>query len=173
MAVKVEGAALSGAVVTIFPEGARTDGRQVLPFGSSLLTPAQAGGWPVTPTWIGYRRAEGEVATEVCDGRDVSVLSRLLKLLTIGRLEATVAFGDSQRAASDRKQLARQLREAVIRLGNAHGARLPLAGRGPGWPSAPSQPLSVDWRNGHPSEEFCVPVRSVRSAGRPLMASQV
>jgi 1-acyl-sn-glycerol-3-phosphate acyltransferase len=110
----------TGAVVVVFPEGTSTDGRSVLPFHSSLLAPAAAKGWEVTPAWIGYDLAEGSVEDEVCYWRDMVFLPHFLNLLAKPRIEAKLRFGRTVPAGPDRKLLARELHYDVIALGGLH-----------------------------------------------------
>ena len=49
-----------GDVIAIFPEGTTTDGREVLPFHSSLLQPIVDAEGHVQPVAIRYRKASGE-----------------------------------------------------------------------------------------------------------------
>ena len=105
----------AGVVLTMFPEGTSTGGDRVLPFHSSLFAPAAQHGWPVTPSWIGYEVADGSVEEEVAYWRDMTFLPHFLNLLGKRRVRAVVRFGGPLRN-SDRKALARELREAVIKL---------------------------------------------------------
>jgi 1-acyl-sn-glycerol-3-phosphate acyltransferase len=100
----------------MFPEGTSTGGGRVLPFHSSLFAPAAQHGWPVTPAWIGYEVVDGSVEEEVAYWRDMTFLPHFLNLLGKRRVRAVVHFGEPLRN-SDRKALARELHEAVIRLG--------------------------------------------------------
>jgi lyso-ornithine lipid O-acyltransferase len=108
----------AGVVVVVFPEGTSSDGQQVLPFFSSLLEPAVAGGAPVTPVFIRYELADGSVADEVCYWRDMTFASHFLNLLTKRAVRAQVRYGTPRPAGKDRKQLARELQQAVCNLGD-------------------------------------------------------
>lgn len=109
---RVEG----GTVVTLFPEGTSSGGESILPFRSSLLEPAAANNWPVTPAWIHYHLADGLVSEEVAYWRDMVFLPHFLNLLGRGRLTARVAFGDPVQGVRDRKELTRRLHAEVVRL---------------------------------------------------------
>ncbi len=55
-----------GVPVVVFPEGTSSDGRNVLPFHSSLLGPTVEHDWPITPVWIGYELTDGSVEEGIC-----------------------------------------------------------------------------------------------------------
>jgi 1-acyl-sn-glycerol-3-phosphate acyltransferase len=107
----------AGFVVVVFPEGTSSDGHKVLPFFSSLLEPAVAGGCAVTPAFIRYELAGGSVEDEVCYWRDMTFGPHFLNLLTKREIRAHVRFGPARPAGDDRKQLARELQQAVRNLG--------------------------------------------------------
>jgi len=107
----------TGVVLVVFPEGTSSDGRQVLPFFSSLLQPAVAAGCPVTPAFIRYELADGSVADEVCYWGDMTFGPHFLNLLTKRAIRAQVRFGAARPPGGDRKPLARELQEAVRDLG--------------------------------------------------------
>jgi len=109
-------AVAAGSVVVVFPEGTSSDGHEVLPFRSSLLAPAAAGAWPVTPAWIGYEMPEGSVEDEVCYWRDMVFLPHFLNLLSQPRINATIRFGRTVVAGTDRKRVALELHDAVVGL---------------------------------------------------------
>ena len=107
----------AGEVVIVFPEGTSSDGAKVLPFFSSLLEPAVAGGCSVTPAFIRYEVADGVAADEVCYWRDMTFGPHFLNLLTKRKIHATVRFGPPCAAGDNRKELARELHQAVRQLG--------------------------------------------------------
>jgi 1-acyl-sn-glycerol-3-phosphate acyltransferase len=107
----------TGFVVVVFPEGTSSDGQQVLPFFSSLLEPAVAGGGPVTPAFIRYELSDGSVADEVCYWGDMTFGPHFLNLLTKREIRAQVRYGDARPPGQNRKQLARELQQAVRHLG--------------------------------------------------------
>ena len=117
----------AGAVVVIFPEGTSSDGHRVLPFHSSLLAPAAAQGWPITPAWIGYEMAEGSVEDEVCYWRDMVFGPHLLNLMGKPQIDAHIRFGATMRAGPDRKRLARELHHAVAALGTTDAVKSGLS----------------------------------------------
>lgn len=107
----------AGVVVMLFPEGTSSDGQQVLPFFSSLLEPAVESACAVTPAFIRYEVADGVAADEVCYWRDMTFGPHFLNLLTKREIRATVCFGAVRAAGNKRKQLSRELHEAVRTLG--------------------------------------------------------
>jgi 1-acyl-sn-glycerol-3-phosphate acyltransferase len=106
-----------GMVLVVFPEGTSSDGRQVLPFFSSLLQPAVTVGCPVTPAFIRYELADGSVADEVCYWGDMMFGAHFLNLLAKRAIRAHVRFGAARPPGDDRKPLARGLQRAVRDLG--------------------------------------------------------
>jgi lyso-ornithine lipid O-acyltransferase len=110
-------AALSwGALVVLFPEGGSSNGQTVLPFKSSLLEPAVEPGHPLSVSAIQYAIEDGDVVREVCYWGDHTFFPHLLNLLGKRAIRATVRFAPVQRTGADRKQLAVQLREEVMKL---------------------------------------------------------
>ena len=112
----------TGALVVLFPEGTTSDGREVLPFKSSLLEPAARRRHGLAAGFIEYALTGGCVAEEVCYWRDMTFVPHLLNLLGKRGLEARLGFTELRPPDSDRKQLARQLRSAVVRLKEAFSA---------------------------------------------------
>ncbi len=112
----------AGVVLGLFPEGTSSNGRQVLPFHSSLFEPAVMSHWPVTPAWIGYALPDGSVEDEICYWRDMTFLPHFLRLLARKNIEATVAYGTALPPGLDRKHMARELRRQTCELGGHHQA---------------------------------------------------
>lgn len=108
----------SGTVVGLFPEGTSSGGDSVLPFRPSLLEPAAANGWPVTPAWIQYQLepGDGTVADDIAYWRDMTFGPHFLNLLARRRIRARVHYGSPVTGISDRKELARRLHAAVSDL---------------------------------------------------------
>ena len=111
-------------LIAMFPEGTSTGGDEVLPFRSSLLEPAAAHGWPVTPCWVGYHLDEGSASEEVCYWGDMTFATHVLNLLTKKQVHAIVAYGDPLPPGADRKEMAKRLRAHVSELARAHGRTL-------------------------------------------------
>lgn len=102
--------------VVVFLEGTSSGGDDVLPFRPSLLAPAVTAGWRVAAVALDYGVSDGSVAQEVAYWRDMTFGPHFVNLLSKRWLSARVAFGESRPAGNDRKSLARDLREEVIRL---------------------------------------------------------
>jgi 1-acyl-sn-glycerol-3-phosphate acyltransferase len=113
---EIEDALADGALVVVFPEGTSSDGTDVLPFRASLLEPALRGGHPISTAWIHYELADGDAKREVCYWGDHTFFPHLLNLLGKKSVRATLRFGKFHRTTDDRKELAGQLREAVLKL---------------------------------------------------------
>lgn len=109
----------SAALVVLFPEGTSSDGRDVLPFKSSLLEPATGLRHPLSAACIHYSLPDGNVGEDVCYWGDMTLLPHLLKLLTKRSIQAGVSFNRLERSPNSRKELARQLHSHVVRLKEA------------------------------------------------------
>lgn len=113
---EIEAALAAGALVVVFPEGTSSDGKTILPFRGSLLEPALRGGHEIATAWIHYELDDGDAGQEVCYWGDHAFFPHLLNLLDKGHVRATLRFGQFHRLTDDRKELARQLRDAVEEL---------------------------------------------------------
>ena len=97
----------SNVVLAVFPEGTSSDGRQVLPFHSSLLAPIENQACAVTPAWLGYRLDDGSVERDVAYWGDMTFGPHFLNLISKREIHAFVAFGEPLPAQLDRKEMAR------------------------------------------------------------------
>lgn len=106
-----------GHGVVFFPEGTSASGDAVLPFRAALLAPAAESGLPVHYAALRYRTAEGEppARESVAWWGDMQFLPHLRGLLRLRCISAELHFGEAPIIASDRKQLARHLQDAVER----------------------------------------------------------
>jgi len=110
-----------GVPLIVFPEGTSSDGRQVLPFKSSLFQPAIDHQWPVTPMWIGYELPGGSVENEVAYHGDMTMFPHLLNLFTKRGLQATVIYGEPLAPGGSRKELCQKAHAAVVNLSERGG----------------------------------------------------
>jgi 1-acyl-sn-glycerol-3-phosphate acyltransferase len=113
---EIQAALNRGALVVLFPEGGSSNGQTVLPFKSSLLEPAVQTTHPLTVSAIQYAIEDGDVVREVCYWGDHTFFPHLLNLLGKRAVRANVRFAPFQRTGADRKQLAVQLREEILKL---------------------------------------------------------
>jgi 1-acyl-sn-glycerol-3-phosphate acyltransferase len=116
---EIESALAEGVLVVFFPEGTSSDGKDILPFRASLLAPAVRGGYEFSTAWLHYELPGGDAGNEVCYWGDHSFLPHLINLLGKKSVRATLRFGTFHRTTDDRKELAKQLREAVLALKNS------------------------------------------------------
>lgn len=116
---EIETALAAGALVVIFPEGTSTNGGTILPFRTSLLEPAVRGGHDIAVGWLHYELKDGDAANEVCYWGEHLFFPHLLNLLGKKSVQATLRFKKFHRTTDDRKELAKQLREAVVQLKNS------------------------------------------------------
>lgn len=107
-----------GALVVLFPEGTSTNGEDVIPFRSSLLEPAASGTQPISVGCLHYELENGDARNEVCWWGDHSFLPHLLNMIGKKSIRATLRFAPFERTTNDRKELAKQMREAVLKLKN-------------------------------------------------------
>jgi 1-acyl-sn-glycerol-3-phosphate acyltransferase len=113
---EIQAALNRGALVVLFPEGGSSNGHTVLPLKSSLLEPAVEPAHPLSVNAIQYTIEDGDVVREVCYWGDHTFFPHLLNLLGKRAIRATVRFAPVQRTGRDRKQLALQLREEILKL---------------------------------------------------------
>lgn len=112
----------AGVRLVLFPEGTSSDGRQVLPFRSSLFQPAVESRAPVTAACISYEIEHGDPAVDVCYYGDMMMGPHAAKLFRKGGVKATLRFGARARVFADRKVAARELYEEVNALKSQHAA---------------------------------------------------
>jgi 1-acyl-sn-glycerol-3-phosphate acyltransferase len=125
-----------GDVMVLFAEGTTGDGRHLRPFKSALLGAAGAavaGDQPVTiqPVAIVYQRIQGLPLGQgdwplVAWYGDMDLSPHLVRLVTLGALDAAVCFGEpiTFSPESDRKAVARACHRSVRRM-IAEARRIP------------------------------------------------
>jgi len=118
---EIESALADGVLVVVFPEGTSTNGKDVLPFRSPLLEPVTAGTHPISVGCLRYELDDGDASKEVCYWGDHAFFPHTVNLLGKRRVRAKVQFGNFQRTTDDRKELAKELREAVLNLKHSNG----------------------------------------------------
>ena len=113
---EIDAALDGGALAVVFPEGTSSNGETILPFRASLLEPALRGGYEISIACLQYELDDGDPKTEVCYWGEHAFFPHLLNLLGKRRIRATLRFGKFSSPTDDRKELAVQLREAVLKL---------------------------------------------------------
>ncbi len=107
--------AVGGASIGVFLEGTTTDGREVLPFHSALLRPAQLAKVHIVPVAIRYCRSDGSACTEAAYDGDKTLLDTIRLMLTQHEIHTHVHFLTPVNAQGlHRRELARQTREAIV-----------------------------------------------------------
>jgi 1-acyl-sn-glycerol-3-phosphate acyltransferase len=106
-----------GRGVVVFPEGTSSGGDGVMPFRPPLLESAARAGLPVWYATISYRTPEGwpPAREAVCWWADMSFGPHFLKMLGLPGFDARLVFGEQPVVESDRKLLAKRLRQEVER----------------------------------------------------------
>jgi 1-acyl-sn-glycerol-3-phosphate acyltransferase len=106
-----------GRGVVVFPEGTSSGGDGVLPFRPPLLEAAASAGLPVWYATMAYRTPDGcpPARDVVCWWAEMPFGPHVLKLLALPGFDARVVFGKEPVLESDRKELARRLRDEVER----------------------------------------------------------
>ncbi|HZF02057.1 MAG TPA: lysophospholipid acyltransferase family protein [Methylomirabilota bacterium] len=107
-----------GALVVLFPEGTSSNGETLLPFKSALLQPAVKPTQPLFICCVQYALEDGDASNDICYWGDHTFFPHLLNLMSQRNIRATVRFAPFQSQTTDRKELARQLREEVLKLKN-------------------------------------------------------
>ena len=102
--------------VIVFPEGTSSDGSGVLPFHSSLFSPAVITKSQVTPCHLSYSEPGNRAGSRVCYWGDMLFLTHFLNLLTLDSIQATIIFGKSLPPEATRKELAKQTYDQVVEL---------------------------------------------------------
>lgn len=104
-----------GEGVIIFPEGTSTKGEEVLPFKSSFLEFAAATGLPVHYASISYRTPLNEPppSYSVCWWDETSFVEHLWRYFRLTEVTAVLTFGEEPIQNDNRKDLAKELWEAV------------------------------------------------------------
>ncbi len=115
---EIESVLEGGRSVVFFPEGTSSAGYEVLPFKASLFEAAARGGLEIACATLHYATPDHEPPAElsVCWWGDTSFGAHILPLLGLSRFEAQVRFSETRLAGTDRKQLANDAREEVLRL---------------------------------------------------------
>ena len=107
-----------GEIIVMFPEGTSSSGEGLLPFRSPLLGPPAEHGSAVAAACIRYTTGEGDPDQKHCVAwwGDMEFAPHASAMLSVSRIDATVAFAPAARRNSDRKQLAAELQQDVARL---------------------------------------------------------
>lgn len=109
----------SGSRVIFFPEGTSSDGREVLPFHSSLFEIPAKEGWRIQPAAIYYvlgSGVEGHASTRVCYWGDMEFVPHFRQLLRIPRIECHIRFGSGTVSGTNRKSLCAEVEKEVREL---------------------------------------------------------
>jgi 1-acyl-sn-glycerol-3-phosphate acyltransferase len=117
----------AGVRVILFAEGTSSDGRQVLPFRSSLFQPAVESRALITAACISYEIEDGDPAIDVCYYGDHVMGTHSINLFGKGGVRANVRFGSGAKVFSDRKDAARELYEQVSALKDQSAAEVSRA----------------------------------------------
>ena len=116
MGAEIRAVLAGGHVVVLFPEGTSWNGRELLPFKSSLLEPIVGSPHPLSVSAIDYTLADGSVENDVCYWGDMTFFPHLVRLMSRKQVRVQVRFAAIGERATDRKELARQLHAAVSQL---------------------------------------------------------
>jgi 1-acyl-sn-glycerol-3-phosphate acyltransferase len=114
--LEIEQALAEDALVTLFPEGTSSNGKQLLPFKTSLLEPVAQNSHHIALCCLHYELTDGDASNDVCYWGDHSFFPHLVKLIGKRSIHAEVRFGTFKKETTDRKELARQLYDAVAAL---------------------------------------------------------
>jgi len=106
----------NGHLVVLFPEGTSSNGRQVLPFRSSLLEPLNGQKHLLSIACIGYEVPDGSAENDACYWGDMTILPHLVRVMTKEKIRVRVQFSRVERGTDNRKELARRLHAEVVRL---------------------------------------------------------
>lgn len=109
----------AGRCLVLFPEGTSSDGRQVLPFRSSLFEAPVAASCPIIAACLSYDLPEGEgdPAQEIGYWGDMTLFPQFIKLLAKTRVNAIIHFSNHPKMFHNRKQAAHEMHQEVAELG--------------------------------------------------------
>jgi 1-acyl-sn-glycerol-3-phosphate acyltransferase len=113
---EIEQALAEQALVVLFPEGTSSDGKQLLPFKTSLLEPVARDPHDIATCWLHYELTDGDASQEVCYWGDHMFFTHLMNMVGKRSIHAEVRFGTFKKETTDRKELAKQLNAAVAML---------------------------------------------------------
>ncbi len=110
----------AGDTVVLFPEGTSHDGRNVLPFKSSLLGAVDRADIPVVPLAICYRNVSGMPLTSRQRPRyawygDMDLVPHLWAMVQAGNITVDVVFLDAMYLGQDGRKALAQKCEVLIR----------------------------------------------------------
>jgi len=107
----------AGWGVMVFPEGTSTHGESVQPFKSSIFEVAVKADSPVYHASVTYETEPSSPSAQhsVCWWGDMEFISHFIQLLTLPSIAARITFGDEPVTGSNRKLLALQAHEAILR----------------------------------------------------------
>ena len=112
---EVEQALSAGSVIALFPEGATTFGRELLPFHGSLMQPVIAANGHVLPVAIRYLHIDGTHSDAPAYVGDMSLVASLGQLLRARRTLVRIHLGAPfATAGRHRREVAAEAR-AIIR----------------------------------------------------------
>lgn len=114
MGTEIRTVLADGHVVVLFPEGISWNGRELLPFKSSLLEPIVGSPHPLSVSGIGYTLADGSVENDVFYWGDMTFFPHLVRLMPRRQVRVRVRFTAIGERAAERKELARRLHAAVL-----------------------------------------------------------
>ncbi len=133
---QIAAALAAGDPVILFPEGTSTPGNRIAPLKPSLLAPAAEQELPVQWAVIRYRTPPDETPAflSVAWWGEMPLVPHAPDLFRLRRIHAEIEFGEQPVRSTDRKELARLLRERMAgsfrpmvsseelaALGNVHG----------------------------------------------------
>ncbi len=113
----IHAALAAGSRLVLFPEGTSSNGKQLLPFRSSLLQPAVADEAPITAARLRYELDDGDPANDVCYWGDMTLATHALKLFAKRGVRATLRFGSGAHVFASRKEAAEKLWDEVNAFG--------------------------------------------------------
>jgi 1-acyl-sn-glycerol-3-phosphate acyltransferase len=104
-----------GEGVIIFPEGTSSKGENVLPFNSAFLEFAATTSFPVHYCSISYRTPDDEPPPSyaVCWWDETPMGEHFWRFFKLREITAVITFGENPITNPDRKELAKELRQAV------------------------------------------------------------
>lgn len=106
---------MTGDNLCFFPEGTTTDGKQVLPFKSSVLEAAIAANSPIWPVAIRYVNADGSMNTNTAYAGEISLIDSMYQVIKQKNVVVELHFlSPIDSAGKDRRHLTQAAYDAIV-----------------------------------------------------------
>jgi 1-acyl-sn-glycerol-3-phosphate acyltransferase len=103
-----------GELIGMFPEGAVSDGRRLLPFHANLIQPAIEAGVPIVVAGLQYRDLQGRPTSAIDYSGEITMLQSVVRIARHGPLRAELhLIGVIDGRGTTRHEVARKARVMI------------------------------------------------------------